>query len=499
MRVWLALLFSFFFLSEALAWEITGGRWKLNDFPEGVPYCPVINSKDADTPEKEQAFSDAIDQAMYSWTANGGPDSTVWGIPCSRYLAKKSTCTGMPEHSSDQPWIYWESDWDSIEGVGSATIGLTSWVKEAGYFLQSHVLFNDRDYTWSVDGPLDGTTVDVRTIAIHELGHFIGLAHYDAYDEDKALECLLDASYPSLMCTSASENPRRNLTADDVQGACFLYSVIGELGAACDSEAECLSAICLSDGYCSRSCALDATCPGGYECVQEHCERLRPPVDCDPCGALSCDIDSLCVGLDEERICTYECSVHTDCPLEYYCAELSVAKSVCYPSGFSCDAEGPAVGEPCSFGTCALGDICFLDDDDVERCYPVCREDSDCSEPIPFCDLFPDDPTLGYCTTPPEVQDCYSFEFCECYTYEFCACDQQDYCEQGCACDPDCECPCDTTTTCENNCPCDPLCEDEEATENDGGCLSMLGSQGGMRPILFVFAMIFFRRRRPTL
>ena len=52
--------------------------------------------------------------------------------------------------------------------------------RDTGVIFESDIWFNDAE-TWSIAGP--GGTIDVQTMAMHEIGHFIGLAHpIDAND-----------------------------------------------------------------------------------------------------------------------------------------------------------------------------------------------------------------------------------------------------------------------------------------------------------------------------
>src|SRR2546427_11504835 len=92
------------------AYELEGGAWPMWQYPSGVPYCPVINAKDATTSNRSQ-FGQTIDDAMNAWTQAGGVNTP--GISCSPYLARKSTCSNSPNINDRQPWVYWEAAWDS--------------------------------------------------------------------------------------------------------------------------------------------------------------------------------------------------------------------------------------------------------------------------------------------------------------------------------------------------------------------------------------------------
>ena len=119
--------------SSAFAYELTGGSWRLDAYPNGVPYCPVINARHATTPVLRADFGDAVDGGMLAWTEAGFPIDGIPGIPCSAYRAQKSSCSGTPNEGDSQPWIWWESNWGSISGVGPSTIGVTPyWLSANG-------------------------------------------------------------------------------------------------------------------------------------------------------------------------------------------------------------------------------------------------------------------------------------------------------------------------------------------------------------------------------
>jgi hypothetical protein len=63
-------------------------------------------------------------------------------------------------------------------GIGSRTLALTEWYTDAaGAFDSFGITFSDRE-SWSVyDGPLRVDQVDFRRVALHELGHVLGLDH----------------------------------------------------------------------------------------------------------------------------------------------------------------------------------------------------------------------------------------------------------------------------------------------------------------------------------
>ncbi len=422
----------------AYAYELTGSSWRMSSYSNGVPYCPVVNAKDATTTGQQQAFATAVDAGLAAWSQAGAEDAGIPGIPCSAFVCQKSTCTGSPSQSDQQHWVYWEADWASVPGVGASTIGVTPWWSSGAEIVNAKVIFNDRDYTWSTDG----SATDVGSIAVHEFGHFVGLDHYDDIDPAKATACH-NASPPSVMCSYYSGGVSHIPTADDAIGVCYLYPQAGAVGSGCSTGASCNSGICHSDGYCSVMCP--PTCPSGYSCLSGLCERDQPLPTCPPCGTLACSVDSVCLGTAEgSSVCTEACSRTTDCPVGYSCAAAEGStQRFCWPLGNLCGATGPHAGEACSAQSeCAFGNICLSSPTHPSDvwCYGVCRVQADCADPAANCVSL--ETGVGYCDRGAAV----------------CVCDTDAACQTGCACDVDCDCACDQGPGCETDCSCDSAC-----------------------------------------
>ena len=91
----------------------------------------------------------------------------------------------------------------------SGTLAIASTFQTANAKIQSSVVFNS-DATWDIyDGPLRSSGFDVTRVAIHEVGHSIGLAH--------------STVTPSIMLPSISDTDA--LQADDLAGIESLYGV----------------------------------------------------------------------------------------------------------------------------------------------------------------------------------------------------------------------------------------------------------------------------------
>jgi predicted metalloprotease len=57
----------------------------------------------------------------------------------------------------------------------SSTIAMATTWYSGGYITECDIVFNDPDFTWSSDGSPSSSEMDVQTIALHELGHWLHL------------------------------------------------------------------------------------------------------------------------------------------------------------------------------------------------------------------------------------------------------------------------------------------------------------------------------------
>ena len=433
--------------STVFGYQLTGTTWDMTSHPEGVTWCPRVETAGAASPASEAQLLDALRDAMARWSYDA--------LPCSAFRARESSaCNGEPSAESQQNFVYWESAWDGLP-VGASTYALTLTWSTGDKQDASTVLFNGQDHTWRVDGG----EVDVGSIATHEFGHFVGLAHHDQAAGAAMSNCssASGSNYPSVMCTDHPGGVVQILTQDDVDGVCALYAIDGEQGAPCTTATECISGECHPNGFCTESCSTTADCPSSYECLSGLCERILPDgvvTDCGACGWLECLSRSFCLEADGVSFCSRPCDEDVDCPVGFGCYPLQGLGSGCYPWANSCSTEGPATGDFCALGDiCALGNIC-IDQDNEKRCRWLCRSSADCPGQegcidrggVSFCD--------GQSGEQPEPSG----------PSDACSCDLLFGCEEGCACDPDCQtdpngpCECNRSDGCDPQCKCDRDC-----------------------------------------
>ena len=116
--------------------------------------------------------------------------------------------------------------------AGSEVTGVTVLTFDATVqhkIVSAHVHLNARDYAWATNG--SPNALDVQTVALHELGHVLGLASPCGDPDTATPSCvglpttqaqlyLSAAMYPSI-----SAGPRRQLNSDDIAGISTLAPV----------------------------------------------------------------------------------------------------------------------------------------------------------------------------------------------------------------------------------------------------------------------------------
>lgn len=159
-------------------------------------------------------YSTAFEQAMQQWNDKTGFEFVAdrsYLDPCVNYT--RSTSGDFPSGNGDL-----RNGIDFRPNVcgnnfGSSVLAITLTFGSGGRFgfdqmRESDIVFNDR-YSWDVyDGPRQTGKTDFRRVALHELGHALGLAH-----ENTAL---------AIMAPRITD--MHELQADDVAGVNALYT-----------------------------------------------------------------------------------------------------------------------------------------------------------------------------------------------------------------------------------------------------------------------------------
>ena len=173
--------------------------------------------------------------------------------------------------------LFWDETGDY--GLGPATLGVTVGDAGQGVRAQADIVFNGFDSSWSTDD--SPSAVDVGSIAVHEIGHFLGLDH--PCDKSGGDETNCNGPERSIMTPVWDNAVGRFPLPDDEEGVRALYPADeGESGCdgpfrkgeACSCDDECISGlVCVqpADGgrsVCGDTCASDdSDCGPGFACV----------------------------------------------------------------------------------------------------------------------------------------------------------------------------------------------------------------------------------------
>ena len=151
-----------------------------------------------------------IGNLSYWWASNIRETADEWSDRTSFHFSVLSNEHGpCSEDGLDlQNGVDFADKMCGREQFGDGVLAVTQWFEDdEGYFVAAGMTFNDA-YAWAVyDGPWREDKADFRRVALHELGHWLGLDHED--------------STPSIMGTYVSEIDE--LQQDDLDGAESLY------------------------------------------------------------------------------------------------------------------------------------------------------------------------------------------------------------------------------------------------------------------------------------
>lgn len=309
---------------------IEGGVFDVDGGPIGYVIDPV-GSEDL---ELDDVIT-AIDDSFRAWAC----------VPGTKVrFENKGAGPRVLDLGDGQNTLFWdESGADCLMGPGTLgiTLGTTSGVRSA-----ADICFNGKDHTWGV-----GKDTDVQSIAMHEIGHFIGLDHPCDNDGDTST-CLPVTE--AIMFPSWSGVPERAVLDSDIAGVTALYPLEeGDAsgcegpfrqGERCSCNDECVEGlVCVPDNEgdlrCGRRCSVaEADCGAGAVCV------LDVPQDGQ-------DALGVCVSIPDGRgppgaLCT----VNAECESALCTASIKLRRSVCQAP---CSSD-----DDCAGGTC-FDDICL--------------------------------------------------------------------------------------------------------------------------------------------
>lgn len=233
--------------------------------------------------------------------------------------------------------LIWQTDnW----AYSSDAIGITqTWISNET-IVEADIEFNEVDFEWTTNGnKAVGDTVDLQSIATHEIGHLFGLDH------STDTQAVMFPAY-------SGGDSLRYLGEDDINGICFLYPDQGS------------------------GCEIAEDCPYGYECVAGDCQFqgvngdddvCSPCIPPDTCGSAL----DLCILYPEGRFyCGKYCESDQDCANVPGCEDRQCkciplnndSSKQCAPQNLTCNTSVTCENND----DCAPGEKC----DDNHICVP---------------------------------------------------------------------------------------------------------------------------------
>jgi MYXO-CTERM domain-containing protein len=326
------------FASTAVAYDgaytlIPGGSFA----PGSVIHYAIDPTGSADLTD-DDSDSEALRNAFRAWSCVEGTSL--------RFEESDAPGVGELSLSDDINTLFWDED-GSLCGMGPGTLGITVGDVGGQHRLQADICFNGRDSTWGI-----GRDTDVQSIALHEIGHFVGLDH--PCDGDAPNETNCNGGDRAVMTPAWGGVPTPVPKPDDEEGVRALYPKAKGDPSGCDGpyregekcgcNDECVEGlVCLPDVQgtlrCGSTCSLeDTTCSPGAVCV------LDAPQGKKAAGN--------CVVFDGVRPAGAVCTQPAQCASGSCVVDFDLGASICVAA---CDNDDDCAGGTCSGGRCYGG------------------------------------------------------------------------------------------------------------------------------------------------
>ncbi|MGB9600214.1 MAG: matrixin family metalloprotease [Myxococcota bacterium] len=264
----------------------------------------------------------AINNAFASWT---GVNCGSYMVDLSvNYLGKTSNRATFFDGKNTIDFVENKSEWPPEAGAQAIAFTVPS-IREDGIIVEADLRFNGVNYTWSTSGSYG--RMDVETIALHELGHFFGLA--DLYDN---YSCY---TIRAVMCGYGDTGTKRTLKQDDKDGICYLYNP--NVYYQCSRISDC------KDGFvCKPYVNLEGETT--TYCLEPYCipKNTNDPYCNNPLNTKAVDSGNRCgdinntplnIGDDifcknqmclSSGVCSGVCVSDSDCPKNMKCENITI-------------------------------------------------------------------------------------------------------------------------------------------------------------------------------
>jgi len=339
-------------------------KWKESNIPY---HLNSAGSKDISNGSDLQAVHDSFTD----WTSLSCGNLSAYHAGDT--TANSTILTGAnTNNKNDLTWVD-TSAWQ----YGQYVLGITSPVfnPNSGAILEADIAFNGYLLTWTTTNTFGGKT-DVKSIALHEIGHWFGIQHNlhaDTFSSDAP------TMVPSWNGTTAA----RTLEQDDINAFCFLYPVSGTYPCSVDNDCPyVVGGSGNNEGYVGQYGCSGGTCVWGSGGNSGGGGNTGGANSCEgKCGApynqsLPCQCDS-------------GCSQYNDCCGDYesVCGGGSSEGGGTNPEGGGTNPEGGGNGGPggsasgpvyeCLLDYC-VSDYCF----NFEICIDVVACMGDCNDSV---------------------------------------------------------------------------------------------------------------------